>query len=223
VSDASLRAPARHVLRRSPFSRRELEQFAELHHSEIPTGFLSSLGVLSLRALYEALGDSAACVVVAGVRAGDDVVDGFICGSLDSQGLYRELLRWRRRRLLGAMARRLVSWQRVLRAAETLWYPRRRSLRALPAAEILNFVVRPEARGRGLAERLFDALMAEMHARGVTRIRIVTGAAQRRAQGFYEKRGALRVGRVDVHRGTESYVYVYDVAGEGRAGPDGRR
>lgn len=61
-------------------------------------------------------------------------------------------------------------------------------------AELKRMYVRPQARGRKVAEAVLARLEAEAAARGITRITLETGDAQRRAIRFYERSGFTRCG-----------------------------
>ena len=55
-------------------------------------------------------------------------------------------------------------------------------------------------------------IVAEFKLRGVNRIKIVTGESQMSAQRFYDSVRATRVGDVQVHEGTKSVVFIYDIS-----------
>jgi ribosomal protein S18 acetylase RimI-like enzyme len=191
------------------FSDIELASIADLHVREISEGFLSSLGSRPLRLLYRHAADSAHCVLI-GVFAGQGRSVGFICGTSESVALRREFLSRRWFEAIGAFCPAVVSPAVLRRLLESLYYLSGTDS-GLPKAEILNFVIQPASRGSGIGAELFAGLMKRLRARGATRVKIVTGAEQRRAQSFYEKVGARRVGEVEVHRGRRSVVYVYEL------------
>jgi len=216
-----------------PFSDEQIAAVARLHAAEVGEGFLTSLGESVLRLLYHHIGTSPRCgLFVAYAMAGSAASNaaqrpshgaagtehdgteplGYICGTRDTRALYREFL-WRRwPAALPTLAPRLLSPGRLRRAFETLRYPGQRPI-DLPPAEIINFVVAPAARGRGVAPALFADLMRWFAAQPVAAVRIVTGERQVRAHGFYEKVGAELAGRTSVHRGVRSRAYVYRLPG----------
>ncbi len=59
-------------------------------------------------------------------------------------------------------------------------------------AEVKRMYVRPGARGRGVARAILARLEEEARARGVTRIVLETGDAQKAAIRFYERAGFTR-------------------------------
>ena len=201
----------------APRTDEQIAAVARMHVTEVSEGFLSSLGEPVLRLLYRHLAASPHSVLILAVSyddtAGQDAPGravGYICGTLDTSALYREFLRARWPAALRVLLPRLLRPRRIRKAVETLRYPAA-SDAALPKAEVINFVVVPELRGRGVADQLFDQLMQWFRANGETRVKMVTGERQGRAHGFYEKSGAVLRGRTSLHRGVPSRVYVYPI------------
>lgn len=202
-----------YLLKRQAFTDDELRAMATLHVAEITDGFLSSLGPAPLRLIYRAAAASPTSVLIAAFARDEAAVGGFICGTVDCAALYREFVKRNALAALVAFAPHLLSPGRLRLALETWRYPFRADLTTLPKAEILNFVVRPAHRGSGLAATLFASLVDELASRGVRQIKMVTGAAQMRAQRFYERVGARRAAGLRLHAERESVVYVYDLPG----------
>jgi ribosomal protein S18 acetylase RimI-like enzyme len=190
-------------------------QMAEIHCAEIDTGFLTQLGPRFLRNLYREIARSRDAFLFSAVQ-GRQVV-GFIVGSTDTRRVYRQYLL--RRGLLDAwrVLPKLATRERITSVIETLRYPSRHQSVSLPGAEILNFCVRAAAQRMGIGKRLFRCLTEEFERRGVSQIRIVTGAQQVKAQRFYESLGATQAANLEIHRGRQSIAYVYDVVSEGAA------
>jgi len=183
---------------------------AHLHAASIQGGFLTSLGVPFLVALYEGLAGTSSSFVITATR-GPELL-GFICGATDTRRAYLEFAASTSSpRAALRLLPRLFSPKTVRRVAETLLYPSRRTEVPLPSAEILNFCVAESQRGRGIGRYLFEALVAEFARRRVPEIRIVTGAEQKSAQAFYDRIGAHRVMDLEVHKGSKSVVYTYAV------------
>jgi ribosomal protein S18 acetylase RimI-like enzyme len=166
------------------------------------------LGDRFLVLLYEVLVASPSAFSFAAVA--DGRVLGFIVGATDTGLVFKEFARRGGARAFVALAPRLLSWRRLKRVVETLLYPSRKD-DGLPEPEILNFGVRPATQGQGVGAALFDRLVEEFRSRGVESIRIVTGESQQSAQAFYERRGARLAKTVELHKGTRSRVYVYDL------------
>lgn len=192
------------------FSVKEIEWFAALHQTEIEKGFLTSLGHEVLRLLYSEIAGNRNCIVVAGFQNQEQKPVGFIVGTVDCAALYRDFLKHNGLSALKACLPRLLSRTRLRKAFETLLYPTKKFNSVLPRAEILNFAVRPACRGSGVAQMLFAELMGQFRAKGVERVKIVTSEGQIRAQNFYAKMGARRVGSTSVHKGQNDVVFLFE-------------
>ena len=186
-----------------------INQLARIHREEIKEGFLSTLGVPFLRRLYHALVRSQYACVIAAV--GDEQILGFICGSWNTGRIYREFLtRWG---LLAApvLLPKLLTFARLRKVLETLFYPSRAENQDFPREEILNFCVTAACQRKGVGKRLFFALMEEFRRRGVQAVKIVTGEGQKSARAFYESLGMSQAGEISIHGGSASFVYVYRI------------
>jgi ribosomal protein S18 acetylase RimI-like enzyme len=199
-----------------PLTSEQIHAVARLHATEVPGGFLPTLGEPVLRLLYRHLAGSP----LGGLYLAEHVPSGrplgYICGSTDTSALFREFARRRWASAVPLLVPRLLHPGRALRLLETLAYPGSADP-ALPRAEIINFVVTPALRGQGVAARLYEHLMGWFAERGETAIKVVTGEQQQRAQGFYEKTGAVLHGETSIHRGARSRVYVYPIRPPGRS------
>ncbi len=188
---------------------RILRRLAEIHKEEIGGGFLSRLGIPFLTRLYRALSGSPYSFVIV-AKQGEDMA-GFICGATDTRSVYRYfMLRWGIF-TLPVLLPRLVSSSRLRRVLETLLYPSKKENQDLPRPEILNFCVAQQWQRQGLGKKLFGALVEEFRKRDVPRMKIVTGSEQTKAQMFYESLNATKAAEIEIHDGTKSLVYTYNI------------
>lgn len=196
-----------------PMSRPELwDEIAVLHKREIADGFLSTLNQKFLARLYAAVVRCNEAFLLVATQGDTRKVVGFICGATDTSRVLRGCL-WRSGfRLMVPLLPRLFSWQIATRALETLRYAGNGGSAVFPRAEILNFCVAGNLQGLGIGRSLFAALAAEFKQRGIGSIKIVTGESQISAQGFYDSVRATRVGDVQVHEGTHSVAFIYDIS-----------
>jgi GNAT superfamily N-acetyltransferase len=180
-----------------------------MHRDGVSEGFLSTLGEPALRLLYRHVATSRYCKVFVALAPGGETI-GYIAGCLDTSALYREFVLRRWPSAARVLLPRLLSPARVRRAVETLRYPSAAPA-GLPRAEVINVVVQPAWRGRGVAEQLLSRLLDWFGEQGETEVKAVSGDQLTRAHRFYEKSGARLEGRTSVHRGVGSRVYVYAV------------
>lgn len=191
-------------------------QIAHLHQQEIREGFLSTLSVEFLARLYAAVVRSDKLFLLAAVDGSMDKVVAFICASTDTKSVLKQCIWQSGFRLIVPLLPRLLSGRTLAHLFESMRYASNGDA-TLPKAEILNFCVDGKSQGKGVGRRLFGSLISEFSRRGVHRIKIVTGESQVSAQLFYEAMQAYRVGTAEVHEGTKSVVFLYDINDTDRA------
>ena len=199
-----------------PMQYRDADRVAELHHAAMGNSLWALLGQPFLAALYRGLVD---CRLFLGfVYVEDNEVRGFIAGSLDTSGMYADVLRRRSLFLapsavLGALRRPFVG----LRLLETARYFGVSGADDVPA-ESLFCSFEPNLRGKRVSGHINKVLFDELYARGRTQVKVTTevdneganrqlkswGFAQRRAFRFY---------------GKEMVTYVLDLAASPRVEP----
>ena len=146
-------------------------------------------------------------------RRSDQHIVAFLLGSYDTGRFYKRFLRTRSLQALRVIGPKLLSLKRVFKVIETLVYPAKKDVASLPPAELLDLAVARDAQGQGLGRKLFGEFVTVLKSRGVSQFRITTGASLTGAHRFYEGLGAQRVSSIQIHRGSDTYVYVYDIPG----------
>lgn len=185
------------------------KQVALIHESEISEGFLSTLGTTFLARMYKFLALSPHSFLII-AQEGEKVV-GFICGGLNTGKAMKHFMLTQGVFALPVLLPKIISIKSIKKIFETIFYPKKQIDIDLPKAEILNFCVHNEAQRKGVGKKIFHALCEKFRSFGVSSIKIVTGENQVKAQGFYEKLSAKRVAELEVHKGTKSYVYIFDL------------
>lgn len=184
-----------------------------LHVENIARGFLSTLGPAFLELLYQAIDEATEAVLI--TEEQDGRVVGFVAGGLGMAAIYRQLLR-HPLRLVKSLLPSLIRPERIRRMLEVAMYGSRASSESpLPRAELLSIAVDPIARRTGVAARLYSRLQREFAARGIDAFRITVGDSLGPAHKYYQRMGAVPVGRIEVHAGESSSVYVQKVAAQG--------
>lgn len=202
------------TLRSQNFTPAEIKQIVALHREQIGQGFLSSLGDLALGLIYSlaAAGNSGLLLAVVDETTGH--VGGFVCGTVSVSAFYREFLRHHFFTALRVIGPKLLAPARLGRAVETLLYPAKKDVAALPPAELLTIAVAPPYQGQGLAQALFAGLVEAFRAHDIPAFKVVAGGQLQQAQRFYQKQGPVRIETIEVHHGQPSRVYVYDISGD---------
>lgn len=181
-------------------------QVAALHAASIDQGFLATLGVPFLALMYRATDEARGSVLL--VEERDGSVMGFVSGGTSMIPIYRRMLR-RPFALVRSLLPSIVRPSRMRRIIDILSYGREGATGGgLPAAELLSIAVAPEARGSGVAEILYRRLEAHFAQEGVAAFRITVGETLAPAHRFYRRMGAVAAGRVELHAGQGSTVYI---------------
>jgi glycosyltransferase involved in cell wall biosynthesis/ribosomal protein S18 acetylase RimI-like enzyme len=202
------RPPSPELVVVRPASAADAPAMARLHAAALPSAFLPTLGQAFLGRLYRALaGDPRSVALVA---EGSDGVVGFAAGVVSVGAFYRRFAVRHGPAAALAAAPRLASPAVLGRLLETVRYPARADTPAagLPDAELLAIAVAPEARAGGTGRTLADGVLDGLAARGAGQVKVVVGAANGGANRFYERVGFQLAGRLSVHQGTPSNVWI---------------
>jgi glycosyltransferase involved in cell wall biosynthesis/ribosomal protein S18 acetylase RimI-like enzyme len=181
---------------------------ARMHAAAMPDAFLPTLGHGFLTRLYRALvTDPTAVVLVAETAAG---VIGFAAGVVSVGGFYRRFARHHGTAAAVLAGPRLADPRVARRLLETVRYPARAAdeVGPMPDAELLSIAVDPAFRTSGSGRALVDGVLRGLAERGADHIKVVVGAANEGANHFYERVGFRYAGRLSVHQGTPSNVWI---------------
>jgi len=177
---------------------------AKLHIEGINEGFISSLGIDFLTALYEAIAESE--FGFGFVARENGMIVGFLALTTNLGKLYKSIVLKNGLRFAFMLAGKMFSFRMLKKAFETLFYPSRVKKMSLPPAELLSVVTAQEQRGRGLAARLLERAFEECADRGIQEIKVLVGAGMEPANRWYVNRGFKLQGQIDSH-GNISNIY----------------
>jgi ribosomal protein S18 acetylase RimI-like enzyme len=197
-----IEAPVRPTLRRA--TSRDASALAELHASQIPTGFLPMLGKRFMRVLYRALIAWKRAVVLVVDDGGGPV--GFTAGVEDVGDFYSHFAKRYGWKAGWAALPRLIRPSNLRRAWETFRYGQDQI--EVPA-ELLSMVVAPRARGKGLSVMLGARLLDELSQRGVPSVKVTVGSDNEKALAAYRKMGFMDAERIQVHAGETSEILIW--------------
>lgn len=166
---------------------------ARLHILGQPGAFLTSLGADALTALYRTLPQSPVGFGFAAVDpACPQRVLGFVSATTSVGALFVEMGTRRLPAFLPPLLRRFAADPSLaVRATQTVLYPFLHSTPpgALPPAELLSIMVKPEMRRTGVGALLVVTLLAECQRRGIAALDVTVDAANAGAQRFYVRHG----------------------------------
>jgi ribosomal protein S18 acetylase RimI-like enzyme len=180
------------------------QQIAELHIESISTGFISSLGIDFVACLYGAIARSKSSFGF--VAEKDGKVLGFVAFTTNLNKLYKSVILKKGLLFTLLLAGRMVSFQRVKRVFETLFYPGRIKKMNLPAAELLSIAVARQERGKGLAGQLIKKGFQHCQKEGIDKVKVLIGAGNEPGNKLYLKFGFELVGQI-VNHGVVSNIY----------------
>jgi len=181
------------------------EEVARLHIEGISTGFISSLGIPFVKALYESIATSEYGFGFVAIQ--DGKVVGFSSFTTNLGGLYKSVISRHWYKFAFTLAIKAFSFKTLRRIIETLIYPNRVKDMNLPSAEFLSMVVAEEGRGKGLATKLMKAGFSRCSDQGIERIKILAAVHINAINRMYEKFKFDLVGQIENH-GNVSNVYV---------------
>ncbi len=178
---------------------------AALHIEGIKTGFITSLGIDFVTALYQAIAQSKDSFGF--VAEENDKVLGFVAFTPNLNKLYKSVILKKGLYFVVLLAGKMLSLRRIKNTLETLLYPNRMKKMNLPSAELLSVVVAKDAQGKGLGAELIKREFAECANRKIDKVKVLVGTDNKPANQLYLKCGFELVEQVKNH-GIISNIYV---------------
>jgi len=191
-------------------SEADYKKIALLHKQAITGGFLASLDYHVLVELYRTIAASSYSMLWVSIDD-EGKIEGFIVLSLSTSKLYKEFLLKKSLLILPYLVSNVVSLSFFQKIYEVLIYPVKSNAIPMPESELLNFCVDESLRGKGTGSQLFTKVEEELRSGKVKSLKIVTGENQTGARNFYEKRGAHLLLTQEIHKGSVSFIYQYDI------------
>ena len=201
-----------YIIQESVDSSDFLENVIRIHRIEISQGFLSSLGDNALALLFSHASESRFGRLLIAKDAESGQIVGFLLGTVDTGAFYKDFLCKKFLKAVFVLVPKLLSFEKVRKVFETLFYPTKEELKTLPKPELLDIAVLKEYQGTGAAQLLFQEFAKNLYAIGIDRFKITTGESLAGAQRFYKKLGAKKAGEVEVHKGQKTLVYIYRIS-----------
>ena len=178
---------------------------AALHIDGIGTGFISSLGIDFVTALYEVIAEDENSFGFVAVES--EKILGFIAFTTNLKSLYKTVIIKKGFKFAFLLAGKMFSPKLVRKIIETLFYPNRIKKMNLPSAELLSIVVAPSGRQKGLAGQLIQNGFGQCRQRGINKVKVLVGADNEPANKLYLKCGFEPAGQMENH-GVKSNIYI---------------
>ncbi len=199
------------TIKTSDFTPNDLTQVVRIHREQINQGFLSSLGDDVMKLVFANIIDSKHSFLIVAVDPSQKSLCGFLCGTVDVRKLYGNFVFKKFFRAIPIILPKVLTAERMKKILETLIYPLKGDHESLPRAEFLDFALKPEYQGTGLAQQMFYEAINIYNALGIKKFKSVVNEKLIASQRFHEKLGAEKVSCVQIHKGQNSIVYVFDV------------
>lgn len=168
----------------SPLYHADVKAVARLHKSELPTAFLSGLGIGFLEVLYDGLSKSSYGLTY--VCKEKSEVIGFICGTTSTQKMYRDIFHKKWACLFLQVAICVLKKPRLIRSIPAyLLYPNKEG----DCAELLAIAVKKKYRRRQVGKMLTWKLLDELRKRGRKTVKVIAEHNNFVAHKFYSKLG----------------------------------
>ena len=197
------------MIKYEPIKYENAKQIAVLHIAGIKTGFISSLGIDFVTALYQAVTHNKTSFGFAAMV--DEQVIGFVVFAANLKRLYKSVILSQGFHFVWILFRSMFSFNRTKKILETLFYPAKINQMKLPPAELLSIVVAEDERGKGVAEQLVRRGLTECAKRGIFRVKVLVGAGNEPANRLY-LRCAFELARQIDNHGVISNIYVAETS-----------
>lgn len=184
--------------------RTDAPAMAALHVAAYEEAFLPKLGQAFLRRMYLAhiTDPGSVCLVV----ENDGQVVGYTAGAISLSAVRKRFLRRHGLPAGIAIAPRILRPGIARRFLESARYPE--TTRGLPEPELAFIAVHARYRSMGVGRRLGRALVDELRARGAAEVKAFVGARNEASNRMFEQIGFERRGKVVVHDGEPSNLWV---------------
>jgi glycosyltransferase involved in cell wall biosynthesis/ribosomal protein S18 acetylase RimI-like enzyme len=186
----------------------DIPAVARLHRETMPGAFMSKLGERFLRRFYRALLEHRGAVLLVAEEQDGPVV-GFAAAAVSMREFSREFYRRHGLAAAAAAGLRMLRGRAVHGVLESARYA---GTTTDPDAEYISMGVAAPWRGRGVARMLTRRVLVELGRLGVDTVRLMIADDNDDAMRHYSAAGLRlrRAGRIVVHRGATSTVWVTD-------------
>lgn len=200
------------LIKTQNFSVEEINAIVNIHRDQISQGFLTSLGDKALELIFSLAIVSESGVLLIGVDPNNNHnICGFLLGAINTNRFFKDFILRKSIQAVFFLAPKLLSINNLRKAFEAILYPTKNEIQDLPNAELFDLAVKDEYKGTGLAQNLFTKFIMELKKANVKAVKITSGSSLKRAHAFYEKMGAKKISTIEIHKGEDTLIYVYEI------------
>lgn len=195
-----------YVIKTTNITDDELKSVAQIHIKSINLGFLAQLGPTFLFYLYKSINECEQTELI--IANNDKLTIGFISGCTSLKPAYKHLLKKYFIPTFISLVPKLFNFTTIKKIFEIITYSSKdtNTLDNL-SSELLSLAVIESYRGSGIAECLYKQLQLQLQLSGFSEFKIIVGNELLQAQKFYEKMGATKVGIIELHGNSSSFIY----------------
>lgn len=182
---------------------KDAPQVARIHAESISTGFISSLPSNFIEIMYKEIARSKyAFGFVCEYESG---IIGFICNSLDTNKLFKDIIFKRGLILAIPLIKRVFSFKYLKKIINNVFYANKFGA-DLPRAEVLSVAVDNKVKGMGVGKKLMENAIAKYKDVHINRIKALTDEKSQASNQYYIKCGFRLTDKIKHH---DHYLNIY--------------
>ncbi|MFQ6040388.1 MAG: GNAT family N-acetyltransferase [Candidatus Poribacteria bacterium] len=190
-------------------TKEHIDEVIDIHIECFKDSFLTSLDREVLDCMYDNyLSSELGCAYVYIIH---ETILGFIVGTTNPSVYYNQLLKKRGLRIFWLTLKRVIRNPRILESIAQRdfsgFFRPNESEESYRRASLDLIAVKPEYRGRGVAQNLIEVFLHDLKGRGVSEVNLGVAATNVRAKRFYEKMGFEKIRTSVDNYGRESNIY----------------
>lgn len=163
----------------------EAENIGRIHRSALENTFLSSLGIRFLAEMYRTLAKDHKSTIF--VAEENEEIAGFISAVEESSNFIKRIVLKSPVRVSLAIGFQIIKKPSIIKKIfQTLSYSKLCHLENADT-ELLAIAVVPKFQRGGIGSALFSALLQELKAKGIKKLKVLVGQELVSAQNFYKK------------------------------------
>ncbi len=188
-------------------NRNDVPEISSIHVQTIPYGFLTQLGAPFLNIIYEGILQSSNSIIF--VFVADKKIVGFSSASMDIAKTYRSIISKNPFKIFRALMPFLLKRDFIRSICQTMRYPARGDMSALPRAESLSTGVLQEYTKLGVFYYLLREVIAWFKNNEIQQFKVIVYEGYR-INDILKILGFQYVKSIQ-HHGKKDHVYIYNV------------
>lgn len=187
------------------------QQVAKLHIENLSESFLASLGEKFLTEIYISVQNDEESKLICEYHK--DRIIGFVSAGISMSRIYKGLF-IRVPMVLLAIAPSLLNPMKLVRIFNLIIYSLKNTdTNSFPSPELWTIAVDGRYRRKGISSKLYESVIKFFKDKRVISFKILVSDNLKGAHMFYEKLGAKKNGKIELHGGSTSTIYIQKIRG----------